>query len=77
MAETTAVLWIGRYDTQCGNCRGSVDYRATHCREVFGHHPRRGCGARFTHVAATYLGMAEEVHSMRPDLKVLRSVLES
>jgi hypothetical protein len=63
------ILWVGTFSSQCGACGQDVDWRATAHDEVIGYGPvAHGCGAVFTHVAATYFDMDAKVAAMRPDL---------
>lgn len=63
------VLWIGGFYSQCGACGRNADpYEASHEMKTM---RGDGCGATYTHVASSTMGIgAKHLTEMRPDLQL-------
>jgi hypothetical protein len=66
MPMKVKTLYIDRWKSECGDCHKSVDWSALICHPLNGDAP---CDTReYEQVTSHYLGMADSVEPMRPDL---------
>ena len=69
MSESTATLVVGGFRSTCSACRRNADpYESAHLNEAM---QGPGCGAVYTAISSSYVGMDERLREMRPDLPLV------